>query len=152
MSIKVLKTTQFLPISLEKAWDFFSSPRNLNEITPEDMTFKILSDLPDKMYPGLMINYKVSPLFNIPMSWTTEITHVEHLKYFVDEQRLGPYNIWHHEHHFEAVEGGVMMRDILHYDIGKWLIGELAGALFIHNKVKGIFDYRHKKLEQLFGK
>lgn len=152
MSIKVLKTTQFLPISLEKAWDFFSSPRNLNEITPEDMTFKILSDLPEKMYPGLMINYKVAPMFNIPLSWTTEITHVENMKYFVDEQRLGPYNIWHHEHHFEAVEGGVMMRDILHYDIGKWIIGDILGALFIHAKVKSIFDYRYQKLIQLFGK
>jgi ligand-binding SRPBCC domain-containing protein len=91
-------------------------------------------------------------MFNIPLSWTTEITHVENMKYFVDEQRIGPYNIWHHEHHFEAVEGGVMMRDILHYDIGKWIIGDILGAIFIHAKVKSIFDYRFQKLIQLFGK
>ena len=150
MSIKVLRTEQFLPISLDEAWDFFSSPANLNEITPETMTFRVLSELPDKMYPGLMINYKVSPVLNIPLSWTTEITHVSHQKYFVDEQRLGPYNIWHHEHHFEAMKGGVMMRDILHYDIGKSFIGVIVGHLFIHRKVRSIFDYRFRKLELLF--
>ena len=152
MAIKVLRTEQFLPIGLEKAWDFFSSPKNLNEITPEDIIFKILSDLPDKMYAGLIINYKVAPVLNIPLAWTTEITQVVPMQYFVDEQRKGPYNIWHHEHHFEAVEGGVIMRDILHYDIGRWLLGDLLGALFIHKKVSEIFDFRFKKLETMFGK
>lgn len=152
MAIKVLRSEQFLPISLEKAWDFFSSPKNLNEITPADITFKILSDLPEKMYPGLIINYKVAPVLNIPLAWTTEITQVVPMQYFVDEQRKGPYHIWHHEHHFEEVEGGVMMRDILHYDIGRWLLGDLMGALFIHKKVKGIFDFRFRKLETMFGK
>jgi ligand-binding SRPBCC domain-containing protein len=151
MSIQVIKTEQFLPISIEKAWDFFSSPRNLNEITPAEMTFKILSDLPETMYPGLIINYKVAPMLGIPLSWTTEITHVVDQKYFVDEQRIGPYRLWHHEHHFEVVAGGVMMRDILYYDIGKWLLGDFLGALFIHAKVKAIFDYRYQKLIHLFG-
>jgi ligand-binding SRPBCC domain-containing protein len=152
MPVKILKTEQFLPISLDTAWDFFSSPRNLNEITPPNMTFKVLSNIPDKMYPGLMISYKVSPMFRIPLSWTTEITHVSEKKYFVDEQRIGPYNIWHHEHHFEAVKGGVMMRDILHYNIGKSFIGIIAGLLFIDAKVQSIFEYRYEKLEQMFGK
>ena len=152
MAIKQLKSEQFLPISLDEAWDFFSSPANLNEITPESMTFKVMTELPEKMYPGLMINYKVAPLFNIPLSWTTEITHVKAQEYFVDEQRAGPYNIWHHEHHFKKVDGGILMTDILHYDIGKWIFGKIAGTLFVDAKVKSIFDFRYKKLEQMFGK
>lgn len=150
MAVTVLKRSQFLPVSLEEAWDFFTNPANLNEITPESMNFKILSELPDRVYPGLFILYKVAAVANIPMDWTTEITHVEPMAYFVDEQRKGPYNIWHHEHHFEAQSGGVLMTDILHYDIGKSLFGAIAGALFVHRKVREIFDYRFQKLEQLF--
>ena len=107
--MKRLKVEQFLPISLEKAWDFFSSPKNLNEITPPEMTFKILYDIPEKMYEGLMISYKVSPMLNIPLDWVTEITHIKENEFFVDEQRLGPYSIWHHEHHFKEIDGGVEM-------------------------------------------
>lgn len=152
MPIKFLKREQHLPISIEEAWDFFSSAHNLNKIKPEGMTFKIQSDVPDKIYPGLVINYRVAPVLNIPLNWTTEITHVSYQKYFVDEQRCGPFNIWHHEHHFEATDTGVMMTDILHYDVGKWILGSLMSFLFVDAKVKWIFDYRFKKLEEIFGK
>lgn len=148
--MRKLQSVQILPISLDLAWDFFSSPKNLNEITPDDMVFKITSDVPEKMYEGLFITYKISPLLGIQLDWCTEITHVKDKQFFVDEQRKGPYNIWHHEHHFEAVEGGVKMTDILHYDIGKSILGDIAGALFVHGKVKNIFDYRYKKLQELF--
>jgi len=151
MPIKVLKTKQFLPISLNIAWDFFSDPNNLSKIKPENMMFKILSESPDKMYSGLMINYKVSPIFNIPLNWTTEITAMEYQKYFIDEQRIGPFNIWHHEHHFEQTDNGIIMTDILYYDVGKWILGSVASLLFVDKKVKWIFEYRHKKLEQLFS-
>lgn len=150
MAVIVLKRSQLLPITLEEAWDFFTNPANLNVITPENMNFKILTDLPDRVYPGLFIRYKVAAVAGIPMDWTTEITHVEPMAYFVDEQRSGPYRIWHHEHHFEARPDGVWMTDILHYDIGKSLLGTLAGALFVHRKVRDIFDYRYQKLTQLF--
>lgn len=150
--ITLLQQQQFLPIPLEKAWEYFSSPHNLNELTPEDMTFKILSSVPEKMYEGLIINYKISPMFNIPLNWCTEITHVRELHYFVDEQRKGPYKMWHHEHHFKESPGGVDMIDILHYDIGKGFLGSIAGTLFIHKKVRQIFEYRRKKLELIFGK
>lgn len=150
--ISLLQQQQFLPIPLEKAWEYFSSPHNLNELTPEDMTFKILSSVPEKMYEGLIINYKISPMFNIPLNWCTEITHVRELHYFVDEQRKGPYKMWHHEHHFKESPGGVDMIDILHYDIGKGFLGSIAGTLFIHKKVRQIFEYRRKKLELIFGK
>lgn len=150
MAIKTLVSEQFLPIPLAQAWDFFSSPRNLNEITPDEMVFHILSDVPDKMYPGLLIIYRLAPMLKIPMTWVTEITHIEDGRYFIDEQRQGPYALWHHEHHFKEVDGGVQMTDILHYDIGLSVLGSLAGALFVDRKVRGIFTFREQKLRTLF--
>jgi ligand-binding SRPBCC domain-containing protein len=151
MAINSLKSTLLLPISLEQAWNFFSNPRNLNEITPPDMTFNIISEVPEKMYEGLIIAYKVSPMLNIPLTWVTEITHIKELSYFVDEQRKGPYRMWHHEHHFREIAGGVKMTDILHYDVGKGFLGSIASTLFVEKRVRHIFDYRAIKLKQLFG-
>lgn len=142
---------QFLPIGIDEAWDFFATPKNLNEVTPKDLIFEITSALPDKMYEGLFITYRIKPMFNIPLYWCTEITHIKEKKYFVDEQRKGPYHIWHHEHHFEVVEGGVMMTDILHYDIGKSIFGWVAGVIFVHKKIKEIFRYRYQVLEAYFA-
>lgn len=150
--MRCLIQEQFLPISLEKAWDFFATPKNLNEVTPKELDFVITSEVPDKMYEGLIITYKIKPMLSIPVSWMTEITHIKELEYFVDEQRKGPYNIWHHEHHFKAVEGGVMMTDILYYDVGKWVFGWLAGHLFVHAKVREIFEFRKKALDDYFSK
>lgn len=149
--MKIIKQTQFLPISLEEAWDFFATPKNLNEVTPNDLTFEITSELPDKMYEGLIITYRIKPMLNIPLNWCTEITHIREKEFFVDEQRKGPYNIWHHEHHFKPVEGGVMMTDIVHYDIGKSILGWIAGKLFVDKKVREIFEYRYKTLETYFN-
>ena len=150
--MKILKQEQFLPITPQQAWDYFSTPKNLNEITPPKMTFKITSILPKKMYEGLMITYKVAPLPNIPLNWCTEITHIKEPFYFVDEQRKGPYNIWHHEHHFAETKGGVMMTDLLHYDIGKSIFGWIAGKLFVDKMVKEIFEFRTKRLDEIFAK
>jgi ligand-binding SRPBCC domain-containing protein len=150
--MKKLKQEQLLPITLDQAWDFFATPKNLNEVTPEDMVFEITSDLPPKMYEGLMITYRIRPMLNIPINWCTEITHIKEREFFVDEQRQGPYRIWHHEHHFKVVPGGVLMTDILHYDIGKSIFGWIAGLLFVHKRVKQIFEYRHKRLESYFSK
>jgi len=113
------------------------------------MVFEIISDLPDIMYEGLLINYRLKPLLNIPLNWCTEITHIKEKNYFVDEQRRGPYRMWHHEHHFKTVEGGVLMTDILQYDIGKSVFGWLAGKLFVHNRVKEIFEYRQRTLDEM---
>jgi ligand-binding SRPBCC domain-containing protein len=148
-----LKTVQNLPISLDAAWDFFSSPANLKEITPSNLGFNIISKHHgEKMYPGQIIEYKVSPVLGIPLYWMTEITHVEDKKYFVDEQRFGPYSMWHHQHHFKAVEGGVEMTDIVHYKIPFWILGDIAHGLFVQNEVKKIFDHRFIAVEQRFGK
>lgn len=146
-----LKTKQKLGIDLDTAWDFFSSPKNLKEITPSYMGFDITSGNQDeKIYPGMIITYKVSPLLNIPMNWMTEITQVNPGKYFIDEQLFGPYKIWHHEHHFKEIEGGVEMIDILHYKAPLGFLGNLAENLIVRKKVKEIFDFREQKLEQLF--
>jgi len=150
--MKRLKQEQFLPITLDEAWHFFATPKNLNEITPSDMIFEIVSVLPEKMYAGMLINYRLKPMLNIPISWCTEITHIKEKEYFVDEQRQGPYKMWHHEHHFKAVDGGVLMTDILHYDIGKWIAGWIASKLFVDKKVNAIFEYRSKMLETYFKK
>ncbi len=154
MAVYTLKRVQSLPIPLEKAWDFFSSPLNLKEITPPYMGFHVTSD-PDflkKMYTGQIITYTVKPLFGIPLFWMTEIKHVEPGKFFVDEQRVGPYSIWHHQHHFRAVPGGVEMTDLVHYKIPLGWLGDFANWLFIRRQLNGIFDFRWKKLETLFGK
>ncbi len=148
--MQVLRSEQFLPITLDHAWNFFSNPANLNAITPDDLVFNITSTLPETMYEGLFITYRLAPVLNIPIDWVTEITHIKDKVFFVDEQRKGPYNIWHHEHHFISVDGGVLMTDILHYDIGKSILGTIAGKLFVDKKVKEIFTFRYNKLTTLF--
>jgi ligand-binding SRPBCC domain-containing protein len=141
---------QFLSISPEEAWTFFSSPQNLNRITPADMNFRILSGGDGPMHEGMMIQYTVTPLLGIPLPWVTEITHVKEGSFFVDEQRFGPYPLWHHLHRFDAVDGGVMMTDILHYRVPFGPVGKLLGRLFIDKKVNDIFEFRTNTLEKLF--
>lgn len=146
-----IKTIQKLPISLDEAWEFFSSPKNLKEITPDNLGFNIVSQHHgDKMYPGQIIEYKVSPVLGIPLYWMTEITHVEDKKFFVDEQRFGPYSMWHHQHHFKAVEGGVEMTDIVHYKLPFWFLGDIANTLFVKKQLKEIFDYRFALVERKY--
>jgi|TARA_B110000444_G_scaffold82890_1_gene78332 ligand-binding SRPBCC domain-containing protein len=142
---------QTLPIKLQEAWDFFSSPSNLSKITPDNLGFKILGNAPEKMYPGLFIHYRVSPLLGIPMKWTTEITQVEYQKYFVDEQRVGPYAIWHHEHFFEETKDGVLMKDHIHYKLPLGLLGRLVHPLIVKPRLNEIFNFRFEVAEKLFS-
>tara|TARA_B100001175_G_scaffold54903_1_gene43943 strand:- start:10232 stop:10699 length:468 start_codon:yes stop_codon:yes gene_type:complete len=151
MKIYNLQSKQKLPISVNKAWDFLSSPINLKTITPEYMGFNILSGADRKMYPGQIIQYIVTPLFGIKTKWVTEITHVQENKYFVDEQRFGPYALWHHKHFIRPIDGGVEMEDIIDYKIPFGLIGQLVHPIIIEPKLKEIFDYRHDKLIEIFG-
>ena len=151
--VYTLKTVQNIPISLDAAWDFFSSPANLKEITPRNLGFKIVSKYHgEKMYPGQIIEYTVKPILGIPLYWMTEITHVENLKYFVDEQRYGPYAMWHHQHHFKAIKGGVEMTDIVHYKLPLWILGDIGNVILVKAQLKTIFDYRFKAVEVRFGK
>ncbi len=148
--MKTLTYEQFIPASLDQVWDFFSSPHNLDLITPPQMKFKIISEQPEKVYPGLIIRYIIKPMLSIPMRWVTEITEVKEQVFFIDEQRKGPYRVWHHEHHFKSVEGGVLMTDKLMYDIGMGPLGWLAGKIWVDRQVVTIFDYRRKIIMELF--
>ncbi len=146
-----LQQTQFLPISLDEAWDFFSHPKNLAVMTPDYLNLKFTNELfGEEMYAGQVITYKVKPILGIPMFWMTEITHVEPKKFFVDEQRVGPYALWHHQHHFKVVEGGVDMTDIVHYKAPLGFLGDIAVSLFIKKQLDGIFEFRSKKVKELF--
>jgi len=145
-----LKRTQFIKTDLKSAWDFFSSPENLKKITPDYMGFDVTTELPEKMYEGLMIEYTVKPLLGIPMNWITEIKTVKDLEFFVDEQRKGPYKIWHHEHHFKEVDGGVEMTDIVSYELPLGFLGRIMHPILVRKKLDEIFDYRFKAVEEIF--
>jgi ligand-binding SRPBCC domain-containing protein len=152
MKIYTLEAEQLLPITPERAWQFLSDPKNLAVITPPDMGFHITGFDGKPMYPGQIITYTVKGLPFVPMTWVTEITHVKEGAYFVDEQRFGPYAMWHHKHHIEAVPGGVKMSDLIHYALPMGPLGSLAHSLFIKKRLGQIFSFRERKLEALFGK
>ncbi len=151
MKIYTLKAKQNLPISIEKAWEFLSNPKNLKTITPDYMGFEILSGADRKMYPGQIIQYVVTPVAGIKNKWVTEITHVAHKQYFVDEQRFGPYSLWHHKHFLKEIPGGVEMEDIIDYKIPFGILGQIIHPILVKPKLKEIFQYREKKLIELFG-
>lgn len=153
MSVYRIYEEMVLPASLNEVWDFISRPENLKEITPPYMGFHITTpDLPSVMYAGMIISYRVSPIAGIPMKWVTEITHIQPGSYFVDEQRIGPYSMWHHEHFVEATEHGVKMTDIVTYKLPLGVLGSLGHRLLIRRQLQGIFRYRRQKLEETFGK
>ncbi|MBK9248226.1 MAG: SRPBCC family protein [Ignavibacteria bacterium] len=150
--LHTLHRIQRAPLSIEKAWDFLSSPQNLKVITPEYMGFHILSDsLPEKMYAGLIIPYIVRPVMKLPIQWVTEITHVHEPHYFVDEQRFGPYAFWHHKHFLREIDGGVEMEDLIHYKLPFGVLGRIVNAVMVKKQLTEIFDYRYKKIEEMFG-
>ena len=152
MAFYQLIKAQKLPVSIEEIWYFISSPGNLEKITPENMGFIVTSkNGSEKMYPGMIITYKVSPLFHIKLNWMTEITHVKEYEYFVDEQRIGPYSMWHHQHKIEPFDGGVLMTDIVTYQPPFGFLGAIVNSLIIKNRLQQIFDYRSVALEKRFG-
>ena len=151
MKLYRLHKTQKLPITLDEAWDFISSPVNLKFITPDYMGFNILSGADREMYPGQIIQYIVTPVLGIKTKWVTEITHVKDKKYFVDEQRFGPYALWHHKHFIKEIEGGVEMEDIIDYKLPLGWLGQLAHPIIVKPKLEEIFQYRQKKLIEIFG-
>lgn len=149
--IYTLEAFQELNISLEKAWAYFSTPENLSKITPPNLGFTITSKVDKSVYQGQIITYKVSPLPLIKMNWVTEITAVKEKEFFIDEQRFGPYAMWHHEHFFERLSNGnTLMRDKVSYKIPFGVLGRIAQVLFIKKQLLAIFNYRVQKLEKLF--
>jgi ligand-binding SRPBCC domain-containing protein len=153
MKVYHLKRLQFIPIGIYEAWNFFSSPINLSKITPAKLNFNILyASGGNKIYAGQIIKYKLRVLPGIKINWTTEITHVHEPHYFVDEQRFGPYALWHHQHHFKLVPGGVEIIDEVNYAIPFGLVGRLVNWIFVKHDLHAIFDYRFKVLENYFLK
>jgi ligand-binding SRPBCC domain-containing protein len=151
MGFYQFKKTQEINAGLDEVWEFISDPSNLKRITPDYMGFDITSkDIPSKMYAGMIISYKVSPLFGIKTTWVAEITHLKENCYFVDEQRIGPYKIWHHQHMVQAIEKGTLMTDIVSYQPPLGLLGNVANSLIIKGKLNEIFHYRTKALNEIF--
>ncbi len=151
MKIYQLHTTQKLPISVDEAWNFLSDPKNLKRITPDYMGFKIISGDDRDMYPGQIIEYIVTPVLGIPTKWVTEITHVVDRQFFVDEQRFGPYALWHHKHFIKPIQGGVIMEDIVHYKLPFGILGQLVHPIIVKPKLNQIFKHRERTLIELFG-
>lgn len=151
MKVYKKESVQHINASLEECWSFFSNPKNLQIITPKSMGFEV-TDYDDKlMYTGQIIQYKITPLLGIKLNWMTEITVVKENSYFIDEQRFGPYTLWHHKHFFEATANGTQMTDIVHYALPLGFIGRIMNALVVRNELKTIFEYRHKKVEEIFN-
>ena len=146
-----LEVSQFINLPLHEAWEFFSSPGNLSKITPEHLGFEITSGSVGKMYPGQIITYRVSPFPGIKTNWVTEITHVSEGHYFFDEQRFGPYRMWHHEHHFEVQGNGILMTDRVSYKLPFGFLGRIAHSLFVKKQLKQIFSFREACLMKMFG-
>jgi len=165
MAVHSFKKVQYIPCSLTKAWDFFSSPANLPHLTPKEMDFRIISRFPAaRVYAGQLIEYRLRPLPGLRVYWMTEITHVVAPDgsgepvgmaadaYFVDEQRRGPYSLWHHQHHFKEVAGGIEMADIVHYQLPLGFLGDWVDSLLVKGQLEGIFRYRFQQVETFFGK
>lgn len=145
-----LKRTQLIKTDLQTCWKYFSAPSNLSVITPDYVDFRVHSFVPEVMYEGLIIRYTIRPILGIPLTWISEITNIKEENYFVDEQRKGPYSMWHHEHHFKEVEGGVEMTDIISYTMPFGFLGKIVHWLFVRKQLESIFDYRIRKVDELF--
>ncbi len=151
MAQHVLEREQVLPVTLEEAWTFFSTPKNLALITPPEMGFVIREPFDDQpAYTGQLISYTVRPMLGIPLTWVTRIEEVIGPTRFVDTQLKGPYKRWWHVHTFQSVFEGVLMRDRVEYELPMGPIGELAHGIIVRRKLTAIFDHRHRTLERLF--
>ena len=151
MAMHILERKQQLPIKVKEAWDFFSIPENLGQITPPWLGFKMTTEAPGRIYPGLIIAYEVTPIAYIPIKWVTEITQVRESEFFIDDQRIGPYKLWHHQHSFKEIRGGTEIIDLVHYALPLGPIGDIAHAFIVKKQLKEIFDYRREYLNRKFG-
>lgn len=151
MDIFTLRKQQFVPISLEEAWSYFSNPRNLMELTPSNLAMTITSTVPEKMYAGAIITYTIKPLAVIPMTWVTEITQLDEGRSFIDEQRFGPYRFWHHLHTFKEVDDGVEIVDLVHYGLSFGPLSSFINDIYIRPQLESIFSFREEVLNKKYG-
>jgi ligand-binding SRPBCC domain-containing protein len=148
-----IKYTQKLPISLEKSWDFFAEPSNLQVISPQHLRFETMNEEGNcKMFAGQIICHRIRPILHIPLNWVTEITHVDAPYFFVDEQRFGPFRFWHHQHIFKELDHGVEMTDIVYYKMPLGIVGKAIHSIKVKKDLHDIFRYRADSLERIFGK
>ncbi|WP_059105005.1 SRPBCC family protein [Shouchella shacheensis] len=152
MKLYTLTSTQQLPISRKEAWAFFSDPNQLSNITPDNMTFKIMEAISENMHAGMIIRYRIRPFSWLQVQWVTEITHILKGERFVDEQRFGPFRLWHHQHIFTEVEGGVEVQDVVHYVMPLSILGRLVHRLIVRKRLEEIFSFRKKQLSTYFGR
>lgn len=151
MSVFTLNRKQELPISLQESWDFFSDPNNLKLITPPSLGLEITSEINSEIYEGMIITYNVKPFPGIITTWVTEITHVNKPYYFIDEQRIGPYKLWHHQHFFKKNGSGIITEDLIHYAVPFGPLGNLLNSIYIRNNLDNIFNYRNEVLNNIFN-
>lgn len=149
--VQRLEYDQDLPLTLEQAWDFFSRPENLASITPPELAFEVISPLPQRMYAGMIVSYRIQPFPGVVVPWTTEITHVREPFFFVDEQRTGPYRFWHHQHQFVPVGQGVRMTDLVHYQVGWGVAGHWIAGAMVRRRLEAIFTFRRQRLGEMFA-
>ena len=161
MSIKIIKhegglytlyAKQIVDKEIDFLWDFFSKPSNLNKLTPEDVQFKIISGKSDDFYAGKIISYKIKPFKLVTLNWITEISQVKEGSYFIDNQISGPYKMWHHEHHFKSNNDGTTeIIDKVKYKLPFYILGRISHKIFIKRKLIKIFNFRQKKINELFN-
>ena len=151
MKLHQINRKQVFALPIEEVWDFFCAPTNLSKITPSYMGFRIRSELPEEMHAGMIIEYQVRPLGNIPLTWVTEITQLKKPYFFIDEQREGPYAFWHHQHHFKSVDAGTEVTDLVHYKLPMGILGRILQHTFIKNQLNAIFNYRQEALTRLLS-
>ncbi|MFY9941923.1 MAG: SRPBCC family protein [Desulfobacterales bacterium] len=151
MHLYRLTRSQHLPIGVDHAWAFFADPRNLPRITPGWLRFRLTAPPGGPMHPGMILTYHLTPFWRLPCRWVSEITHVCAPRLFVDEQRLGPYRLWHHLHRFEEAAGGVTMHDVVHYALPYGHLGRLLHRALLHNRLQAIFDFRRERLTEIFA-
>lgn len=152
MKMYRLRNTQKLPISLDEAWEFLSNPNQLENITTDELSFQKLHDIPDKMYEGMLMQLRLKPFLRIQLDWLTEITHIKEKEYFIDEQRLGPFRFWHHEHRVLPIEGGVEIQDTVHYVMPFSILGRFVHWLFLRKQLENIFNFREEAIEKVFSR
>lgn len=150
--LRRIEQRQFLPrTTLDEAWDFFANPRNLPAVSPPQLGLRVTSSPPTRVYPGLIITYDIEVLRHLHWQWVTEVTQVREGRLLVDEQRFGPFRMWHHEHHLTAHDGGVEVADLVTYALPLGPLGSLAHELVVGPRLTRTFAFRRRVLAQRFG-
>jgi ligand-binding SRPBCC domain-containing protein len=150
MHVYTLSCEQFVPIARNQVFAYFQEPENLAQITPSKLTFRLLTPSPIPMHTGSVIDYTIK-LGLFPMRWTTLIADYKSPEMFTDIQIKGPYSFWHHKHHFEELSGGTIIRDTVHYALPFGVFGRLIHSLMVRTQLRKIFQYRHDRIQQMFG-